>query len=377
MIERINLSNFKCFNKLSLPLFNLTVLTGFNASGKTSTIQSILLLTQNFKSIRYDNKIGLNGVYTRLGSPGDVLNEDSSSKIIDISVESESESISLSLDLKSRNLDRTINISKLSLYGDGLEKEFCSVNALFSHVSDDSESIFRMISNVVYLGISRLDLDSLFPTSLDDNQFNVGEKGEFAPWLFDISKDEVVCNEKRHHSESADSFRRQFNAWFSDIFQGAEADTLAVDNSNYVKLLFRNNDTAEWRSPNNIGYGLSYAFPIVVAALLAKAGDVLIIDSPEAHLHPLGQSKMGEFLSVISKSGVQVIIETHSDHVINGLRLAVSRSKIEHDRVGIHFFNSKSKNIISPVIDSTGSLSDWPDGFFDQAEKDLSELSGW
>ncbi|EGQ7781238.1 DUF3696 domain-containing protein [Vibrio parahaemolyticus] len=377
MINKLDLTNFKCFKRLILPLSHLTALTGFNASGKTSTIQSILLLSQNLKNIRQDDKVSLNGTLVRLGSPGDVLYEHSDEKLIKIDIENEEEKISLSLDISKRNTDRTIDISDLSLIGKEETFSCRSSSVLFSKMAGIQSTIFTSIRNIVYLSTGRQDLDALYPTSLDNSEFNVGEKGEFAPWLFDISKDDVVNSSKRHPNESADSFRRQFNAWFGDIFQGAEADTLLIDNSNFVRLLFRHNNTSEWRNPSNIGYGLSYAFPIVVSALLAEPGDVLVIDSPEAHLHPQGQSKMGEFLSVISNSGVQVIVETHSDHVINGLRLAVSRSLIASDKVGVHFFNSKSENIVSPSIDSNGRVSEWPEGFFDQAEKDLAELSGW
>ncbi|MBE8606870.1 DUF3696 domain-containing protein [Vibrio sp. OPT10] len=377
MINKIDLTNFKCFKRLALPLTNLTALTGFNASGKTSTIQSILLLAQNIQKTRQDDKISLNGPLVRLGSPGDVLYEESSTKLAKVSIESEDEEISLSLDFGKRNADRTVDIDNLTLSSSQGVFECNSTSVLFSQVMGSRSSIFDSIKNIVYLSTGRQDLDSLFPTSHDNCEFNVGEKGEFAPWLFDISKDYEVCSSKRHPNEMADSFRRQFNAWFGDILQGAEADTQLIENSNFVRLLFRHNSTSEWRNPTNIGYGLSYVFPIVVSALLARPGDILVIDSPEAHLHPQGQSKMGEFLAMISSSGVQVIIETHSDHVINGLRLAVSRSLISSSQVGMHFFNSRSEHVISPLIDSNGQVSEWPEGFFDQAEKDLAELSGW
>tara|TARA_Y100000052_G_C2950851_1_gene87071 strand:- start:292 stop:1425 length:1134 start_codon:yes stop_codon:yes gene_type:complete len=377
MIKELNLTNFKCFKSLILPLSKLTVLTGFNASGKTSTIQSILLLSQSLKNTRQDEKICLNGSVVRLGSPGDVLYENSNEKKINIEIINDDESISLSLDLSNRNSDRTIDIGSFSLIGRDETVSCRSSAALSSKMAEVRSPIFTSIRNIVYISTGRLDLDALYPTSFDNSEFNVGEKGEFAPWLFDLSKDDIVCASKRHPEESSDIFRRQFNAWFGDIFQGAEADTLVINNSNFVRLVFRHNDTSEWRNPSNIGYGLSYVFPIVVSALLAKPGDILVIDSPEAHLHPHGQSKMGEFLAAISNSGVQIIIETHSDHMVNGLRLAVARSIVPHDQVGIHFFNSKSENIVSPTIDMTGRISEWPEGFFDQAEKDLAELTGW
>jgi len=140
---------------------------------------------------------------------------------------------------------------------------------------------------------------------------------------------------------------------------------------------------SEVYAPANIGYGLTYVFPILVAGLLSKKGQVLIIDSPEAHLHPMGQSKIGYFLAVMAAAGVQVIVETHSDHVLNGVRLAVSKHSISNDDVAIHFFSPSqsasdpSSVVTSPLIDIQGNLSEWPEGFFDQSDKDLATLSGW
>ena len=84
--------------------------------------------------------------------------------------------------------------------------------------------------------------------------------------------------------------------------------------------------SSEYR-PTNVGFGITYALPIVVSALSARPGSLLIVENPEAHLHPRGQVKMGELLCQASEAGIQVLIETHSDHVLNGIRLAVRDSQ--------------------------------------------------
>jgi len=75
--------------------------------------------------------------------------------------------------------------------------------------------------------------------------------------------------------------------------------------------------------PTNVGFGITYAFPIVVAVLSAKTGDTLLVENPEAHLHPGGQFKIGRMLALTAAGGVQVFVETHSEHVLNGARIAV------------------------------------------------------
>src|SRR5438046_1441121 len=84
--------------------------------------------------------------------------------------------------------------------------------------------------------------------------------------------------------------------------------------------------SSEYR-PTNVGFGITYALPIVVSILSARPGSLVIIENPEAHLHPRGQVRMGELLSLASTAGIQVLIETHSDHVLNGIRLAVRAKK--------------------------------------------------
>ena len=66
-----------------------------------------------------------------------------------------------------------------------------------------------------------------------------------------------------------------------------------------------------------------------------------MVENPEAHLHPSAQAAMGEFLAISAASGIQVILETHSDHVLNGIRRAVKKGLITHHDVAIHFFTGE------------------------------------
>ena len=118
----------------------------------------------------------------------------------------------------------------------------------------------------------------------------------------------------------------------------------------------------------------------MVAALSASKGDLLLIENPEVHLHPSGQTQMGQFLGDVARSGVQLIVETHSDHVLNGIRRAVKGGRLTPDQVALHFFRPRSgegAQVLSPQIDRKGGIDTWPDGFFDQFDKDSSHFAGW
>jgi predicted ATPase len=112
---------------------------------------------------------------------------------------------------------------------------------------------------------------------------------------------------------------------------------------------------------------------------LALEGDgLLLVENPEAHLHPFGQSRIGAFLASLAATGRQVFVETHSDHVINGIRLAIKYGVTPNESALFNYFhslNGASRSAITQIAaDDSGSLEDWPEGFFDQIERDLSRL---
>lgn len=125
----------------------------------------------------------------------------------------------------------------------------------------------------------------------------------------------------------------------------------------------------------NVGFGLSYVLP-VLAALLSPAGSLCLIENPEAHLHPRGQTRLSELAVRAAVAGVQVIAETHSDHFMDGVRIAVRDELIQPADTAFHYFErAGSKTIVSsPNVDSDGRLSSWPTGFFDQHEDNLAKL---
>jgi predicted ATPase len=131
--------------------------------------------------------------------------------------------------------------------------------------------------------------------------------------------------------------------------------------------------------PTNVGFGLTYVLPVVTAVLFASPGDLLIIENPESHLHPQGQARLGKLFAQSAEQGVQLFIETHSDHVLNGVRVATKQQLISPEKVGIFFFerylaDEHRTEIIQPIIDENGRINKWPPGFFDEWDNQLDEL---
>ena len=88
---------------------------------------------------------------------------------------------------------------------------------------------------------------------------------------------------------------------------------------------------------------------------------------------------LGELIAAAGAGGVQVIVETHSDHILNGIRVAVKRGKLESEKTGLFYFykdrdDSYKHKVVCPILDANGRLNEWPEGFFDEWDNALLEL---
>lgn len=177
----------------------------------------------------------------------------------------------------------------------------------------------------------------------------------------------------------------QVNAWLQVVSPGSsvivEDVSLGDSNKCILSVAYANDDGVMHRfKPQNVGFGISYVLPALVALLTSGRDDIVVIENPEAHLHPKGQYKMGELLARAAASGVQVFVETHSDHVVNGVRGAVKDKIVSRKDVGISYFERKvyedevCTDVRNIKIDSHGSLSEYPEGFMDEWNNQLMEL---
>lgn len=390
MITRLQLRNLKCFEKLSLPLAPLTLLTGFNAAGKSSAVHGLLLLAQAIRQGGRSSRLPLNGPLVRLGTPGDLLGHAGGAEL-GFGVESVDASIYWTLGPGEERTGHTLSISSID-WDCGTEngRVVLENNLPLSALTPDCapspvHNLSKSLGDTLFISAIRAGMNEAFPSPEEPDPIwaDVSATGEHAAWWFSSMADEDVAEQRRHPSEPIALLRHQFNAWAGELFPGAEANAQRIAGTNFVRLELRTHVADAWRRPANIGYGFSYVFPILVAGLLARPGQILVVDSPEAHLHPMGQSRMGRFLAAVATSGVQVIVETHSDHVLNGVRLAVRDGKLLPEQLAVHFFNQPPRtekapaHVIALRVDKNGNLSEWPQGFFDQAEKDLAALTGW
>ena len=167
--------------------------------------------------------------------------------------------------------------------------------------------------------------------------------------------------------------------WLQDVTPGAHLQLDEVEPADALIAGFsfdrpRGGRQGPYRA-TNVGFGLSYVLPVVLA-LLAEPDTLCLIENPESHLHPRGQTKLGELAVRAVKAGVQVFVETHSDHFMDGVRIAVRDGLIAPEDVAFHYFERQGGKAVvsSPQVDVDGRLSEWPAGFFDQHEESLMRL---
>lgn len=388
MVTSLGLEGFKCFKSLILPFAGLTLLTGFNGGGKSTTLQSILLLSRGLRECQEEDLLALNSQHVQLGTPREIFHHECDQ--VAFTLENEQCKVRWALSQREKEWGSVIGIDRLEVseqnerieYGRG---DLSSLLLPLSNRHPHAHALVKEIRDTIFLSAVRNGAAELFPSPQIHAMAHadVGGHGEYGPWWFQRFMDEEVPAKRCHPGEISHYLRRQFQAWAGDMFPGVEANAVAMPEISLVRLELRMGSTEPWRRPANTGYGLSYAFPILVAGLLARPGQMLIIDSPEAHLHPQGQSRMGYFLAKMADAGVQIVLETHSDHILNGVRRAVRDGAISPQQVVAHFFNkvagksAKTVPVVSVHLDRQGNMSDGPNGFFDQVEKDLANIAGW
>ncbi|MEU9340469.1 DUF3696 domain-containing protein [Streptomyces sp. NPDC048278] len=367
MITSLEIRGFKRFESESFELRPLTVLTGVNGGGKSTMIQSLLLarLAETTRGTAGD-AIRLNGpLGLALGEARDVLNWTTDAREITVRLGGPNgESWVYVLGLPD---------SELALHLEARRRPVQSVPGIGRDVRDPA---------FTYLCAERLGpRDTLEVSAEEPDRIGVGVQGEFTAQVLALRDTRAVTSRRavreplRHPEAAGPQLRLQAEAWASQIIRplritarvavGILAGTIRFGEAGL---------SGEEVRPANTGFGVSYALPVIVAGLLTEPGDLLIVENPEAHLHPAGQSRLGRFLAQVAGSGVQVLVETHSDHVLNGARLAVAqdRSLAAKDMLVHYFDHDRSLPI---AIDDRGELSHWPSGFFDQIETDLGRLA--
>ena len=360
-MDKLNLSieGYKCFKeKTTFELNNITLLTGANSAGKSSVIQSLLLLKKISKDSITKSKpridLDLNdpnyalelGKYDDIKSRSDNNYEDFLNDSLPTDIRFVLNEGMAKIELThnkdaENNVNVTSNVKSIKSFKKYLDKGFVYLNAE------------RMAPHYKYENTDNADFCDCHGT----NTGNVYQKHK-----------NDNCSIKRAYSNlDKNKWYVELDKWIGFIFPGVAVQVVSSGEDHYqVKVL----DNAA----TNVGFGITYALPILVSGLTVPEGGILIVENPEAHLHAKAQSNMGYFLARMAAAGVRVIIETHSEHIVNGIRRMIveGESEMSHEDMTIYFFQNKQgiKGIMEITMDEYGNLSDFPEDFFDQVRQD-------
>ena len=390
MIDRIRLVNFKCFENLDLRCSPLTLLCGMNGMGKSSIIQALLLLRQSYETRELlDGRLLLDGDRVDLGTGSDVLFEDADSNELGINIESES----------AANLELKFGVQGAAdLLGPAAEQTKGAVGFRAEDRTEESVHNRGSVRNslqeallgwsnrppiggrLVHVNADRLGPRKIYPLSdVHALRGDFGSSSEYAWNYLSQHRDRLLPEGDPRIIGPGRTLESVANHWLGTVCPGVQLQLDPVRSADSVVASFtfeRAGDVAS--KPHraiNVGFGLSYALPAILA-LLSPRNTLCLIENPEAHLHPNGQTRIAELAARAVCAGIQVIAETHSDHFMDGVRIAVRTGLIDPATTSFHYFERSGNNttVSSPKINADGRLSHWPSGFFDQHDANLAKL---
>lgn len=303
MIKQLKIKNFKCISNATLKLAPLTLLTGANSSGKSTTIQALLLLIKHSKNI---NSCILHELTKWISNFSDIQNKHTNAECVELTA-----------------IDDLGSSHSIKLTSNGIEK---STQLPYQYEFDANEQVPKLL----YLNTSQMRNRSLY--------------------IF-----EKINHDPLDEHKVPDIISGQLVSWLQFITEHP--------------IGFSIGDTPTY----SMGAGISRVINIVLTCLTAKKGDLILLENPEALLHPKVQARLCIFFTFIANSGIQLIIETHSDHILNALRVAVKENAFSNDDCVVHFFNPQS-HITQIGINNDGSVDNWPNGFFDEWDIQLDKL---
>lgn len=377
MLEQLELRHFKCFENLDLPLAPLTLLSGSNASGKSSALQALVLLHQTIREHEWSTRLMLNGDSVQLGTVLDVVDKVHGRRQLEIGLVEASSSVRWTF--QGDREEMSMAMARVRLNGVDIENPPALRHLLPPDQYESSSSFATTLRDLTYITAERVGPREIY--TLEDRQAAsvVGSRGEHTLSVLYRMRAERV-RERLVVADVPPTGLQQVEARMAQFFPGCRLDVQLIAKANAVTLGIRNSSDTDFHRPVHVGFGLTQVLPIVVAAVSAKEHDVLLIENPEVHLHPAGQALMGGFLAEVAATGTQIIVETHSDHVLNGIRRAVKARTLNPEQIVLHFFRPRGgelDQVVSPALDAAGNIDTWPEGFFDQFDRDMNHFAGW
>lgn len=394
MITKLTLSNFKCFaTPESFEFARINLLTGQNGRGKSSVLQSMLLLAQSYNQEGISQLL-MNGRLVRMGTYADIfrygaekpeiiinfVTDDIIENHIDcVFVKSKtSNEIALFQEL---DVDHRSRMEELSQFrelstSDGnklvtSDNKKILVKEVLERVVGVTQDIegLRQLKEVYFISADRFGgIDQSKIELFWQPYLGTGTHGEY------LMQALFSCNEEQ---------LSQINQSLVDLFGSGCVKVEKDESKNELFMFIDPAGGTERFKPSHVGFGYSYVLTILTTFVMAEKGAKIFIENPEAHLHPAAQAKILQFMIEMSKQKqLQIFIESHSDHILHGCQIAVHKKVITPQDLSVYSFDfdELTPNLSYPQkleVLSSGHIKRPPIGFFDQAEQDLAAILGF
>jgi len=379
MIRQLYIKNFKPLKEIDLEIRHLNLLAGLNGSGKSSLLQTLLLLRQS-------PEIGKGEL--KLNNPSNTLFDAGVAKDVYYQHGMDKEIVFRCVSSEQHCLEWHFDCDILS----HPNRDVLRASIDYSLEQLQQCNVFSSATAFQYLRAERAGAQNAYPASVEvvKNQKNLGLSGEYTTHFLHVYGDEYEVNEILHNPHArSNKLIHQAEAWLSEIATGVRLKTEEISNEE-VRLDFQfdtDQGITHKFKPKNVGFGLIYVLPVIVSLLAAAKNKLILIENPESHIHPRGQVELGKLFAAAAQSGMQLFIETHSDHILNGIRIATRKKCIAPENVMAFYFKRNEEDnrsdITSILIDDNGKLhrktaegttAMIPKGFFDEWTNSMVEL---
>jgi len=377
MIKELQIQNFKCFqNSNPFSFSKLNLLTGINGRGKSSLLQTILILSQSAWKNADMKRLIINDELLQLGNFDDIKNSETPrEKNIQFNLKFDTVFIDeATFQYKENESDALLaELFQLAIKSKG---EIILYDKNTKDQNDNVLLLSELLKKFHFVSADRLGpIKYVDKTNLPEF-IHVGTTGEHCVNILANSDNLPLVHENLYLGQDSKSVIQQTEEWLNYILEGAKIEIFGREKqSSVLSLLLNSKKNSYSYKPNNVGFGYSYILPLILTGLIAKSGETIIVENPEAHLHPRAQSKITEFFAKVASCGVQVFIESHSEHILNGLRVCALNPDImiSNTDISITYFN-EGFTPQTLIVDEKGKIANWPEGFFDQQEIDLSNI---
>ena len=366
MLKHIHLENFKAQQDTDLDFSKINVLTGFNSTGKTTVIQSLAFIKQSLQK----KELSFNDYLLRLGDYREVVSRHDTDLPIRVSVtlgESDEE-VRYSLDVSMGGVVETFAVGgdvgwqwdsrtdgaveasgrlffpiAAGGYGGGV---FLSSDP--AKTMQEQKRAMEWFENMLYLSSNRGFTKYNYPLlagkpTVEDISNRTGDSSALEEWLSNLIVYRI--NEAKRYPAMEEQLKRMTN----------RLSSLGVEISPYVmsgpSVVIDLAESGMWVSAVNSGYGVNQSVASIVLGSLSESGSLVMIEEPETHLHPRFQRTMAQILADFTKEGKQVLLTSHSDHVLQEMRKLVLDGVVPEEDVKIYHFAKEDRTTRASEID--------------------------